>query len=86
MGKKNKKSGGHGAGKPKEEALELQGTVIEAVRDGFRVQLEEHPSVIYCKLAGALRRNFIRVVPGDSVKVEVSPYDLTVGRIVYRVK
>lgn len=82
MGKKNKESGG----KPKEALIELQGVVIEAVKDGFRVQVDDSAHIILCKLGGALRKNFIRVVPGDNVKIDVSPYDLTRGRIIFRIK
>ncbi len=80
--KKNKDSGG----KQKEAAIELQGVVTEAVKNGFRVRLDDSSHTILCTLGGALRKNFIKVVPGDSVKVEVSPYDLGKGRIVFRVR
>lgn len=83
MSKNNKNNGG---GKQKEQAIELEGVVLEAVRDGFRVQINDSAHIILCKLGGALRKNFIRVVPGDKVKIEVSPYDLTQGRITFRVK
>lgn len=70
----------------KEEALELEGTVVEAVKSGFRVQIEEPATVILAHIAGRLRKNFIKIVVGDKVKVEVSPYDLTKGRITFRLK
>jgi translation initiation factor IF-1 len=70
----------------KEESLELEGVVVEAVRGAFKVKLNDTPHIVLCKLAGSLRKNFIRVVPGDSVKVEVSPYDLGRGRITFRNK
>ncbi len=68
----------------KEEAIEVTGIVREAVRGAFRVQLENSEHVVLCHLGGKMRKNYIRVVPGDHVTVELSPYDLTKGRIVYR--
>lgn len=70
----------------KEEALELEGVVVESVKGAFKVRVDNVEKAIFCHLAGNLRRNMIRVVPGDKVKIEVSPYDLTKGRITYRVK
>lgn len=70
----------------KEESLELEGVVIEAVRGAFRVKVDNIEHIVLCKLAGSLRQHMIRVVPGDKVKVDVSPYDLTQGRIIFRVK
>jgi translation initiation factor IF-1 len=72
--------------KAKEEAIEMEGEVIEALPDTFfRIELENGHQVL-AKLAGRLRRNWIRVNPGDRVRVEISPYDLTRGRITYRLK
>jgi translation initiation factor IF-1 len=68
----------------KEEAIEVEGTVAEALANTqFRVELENGHMVL-AHVAGKMRKNFIRIVPGDRVKVEVSPYDLNRGRIVYR--
>jgi translation initiation factor IF-1 len=68
----------------KEEALEVEGTVTQALANTrFRVQLETGMEVL-AHVAGKIRKNFIRIVPGDRVRVELSPYDLTKGRIVYR--
>ena len=68
----------------KEEALEVEGTVTQALANTrFRVTLDSGPSII-AHVAGKMRRHFIRIVPGDRVRVELSPYDLTKGRIVYR--
>ena len=68
----------------KEEALEVEGTVAEALANTqFRVELE-NGHIVLAHVAGKMRKNFIRIVPGDRVKVEVSPYDLNRGRIVYR--
>jgi len=68
----------------KEELLEFDGTVTEVLPDGnFRVKLDnEHEVLAYT--AGKMRRFRIKIFPGDRVKVEVSPYDLSRGRIVYR--
>lgn len=68
----------------KEEAIEVTGIVREAVRGAFRVQLENSEHIVLCHLGGKMRKNYIRVVPGDHVTVEVSPYDFTKGRITYR--
>lgn len=67
----------------KEEAIELSGTVSEAVKNGFRVELENKLFVL-ATIGGKLRKNSIRIVPGDKVRVEVSPYDFTKGRITHR--
>ena len=68
----------------KEEALTIAGSVTEALANArFHVRLETG-NVIQAYLSGKLRRFNIRVVPGDNVQVELSPYDLTQGRIVYR--
>ena len=69
---------------PKEEAIEVEGRVKEALANTqFRVELDIGGEVI-AHVAGRMRKNFIRIIPGDRVKVEISPYDLTRGRIVYR--
>ncbi|MEM8932836.1 MAG: translation initiation factor IF-1 [Acidobacteriota bacterium] len=68
----------------KEEAISLEGRVTEVLgNSNFRVQVTEDHSVL-AKVAGKMRRHRIRVLPGDRVTVEVSPYDLQRGRIVYR--
>ena len=68
----------------KEEAIEVEGTVVEALANTqFRVELE-NGHIVLSHVAGKMRKNFIRIVPGDRVKVEVSPYDLSSGRIIYR--
>ncbi|TET82764.1 MAG: translation initiation factor IF-1 [Anaerolineales bacterium] len=70
----------------KEEKIELEGTVIEALpATQFRVRLDnDHEVLAY--LSGKMRKYYIRILLGDRVRVEVSPYDLTRGRIVYRYK
>ena len=70
----------------KEESLEFTGIVIELLPNAmFKVELEnKHQILAY--VSGKMRTHFIRILPGDRVKVEVSPYDLTKGRITYRLK
>ncbi|RPI19963.1 MAG: translation initiation factor IF-1 [Acidobacteria bacterium] len=71
---------------PKEEAIEVMGTVIETLPNAmFKVQLENGHQVL-AHISGKMRKHFIRILPGDKIKVELSPYDLTRGRIVYRYK
>ncbi|MBI2009063.1 translation initiation factor IF-1 [Candidatus Saccharibacteria bacterium] len=66
------------------EVIELVGTVVEALPGTqFRVELE-NGHIIIAHVAGKMRKNYIRLVPGDRVKVELTPYDLTKGRITYR--
>jgi translation initiation factor IF-1 len=70
----------------KEEAIEVIATVIEPLPNAmFRVELENKHRVL-AHISGKMRKNFIRILPGDKVAVELSPYDLTRGRIVYRYK
>lgn len=68
----------------KEQAIEATGTVVEEVRGAFRVKLDNADHVVLCRLAGKMRKFRIRVVPGDRVRVEMSPYDLSRGRITFR--
>ena len=70
----------------KEEAVEAQGTVVEAIRNAFIVKLDNSEHLVHCIVAGKMRKFFIRVVPGDHVTVAMSPYDLTKGRITFRDK
>jgi translation initiation factor IF-1 len=68
-----------------EDKVALEGEVVESLPNLlFRVQLDMDDHEVLAHLAGKMRRNRIRVLPGDRVRVEVSPYDLTRGRIVYR--
>jgi translation initiation factor IF-1 len=68
----------------KEEAIEVDGVVTEALANTrFRVQIEGGHNVI-AHVAGRMRKHFIRIVPGDKVRVELSPYDLSKGRITFR--
>jgi len=71
-------------GMPKEEAIEVEGIVIETLPNAmFRVELKNGHRVL-SHISGRIRKNFIKILPGDMVVVELSPYDLTRGRIVYR--
>ncbi|MCG6949525.1 MAG: translation initiation factor IF-1 [Acidobacteria bacterium] len=71
---------------PKEEAIEVVATVVEPLPNAmFRVELENGHEVL-AHISGKMRKHFIRILPGDKVLVELSPYDLTRGRIVYRYK
>lgn len=70
----------------KDDVIEVEGTVIEPLPNAmFRVELENGHKVL-AHISGKLRVNFIRILPGDKVKIELSPYDLTRGRITYRLK
>lgn len=71
---------------PKEDSIEVEGKVIEPLPNAmFRVELE-NGHVVLAHISGKMRMNYIRILPGDKVKVELSPYDLTRGRITFRVK
>ncbi|MBI5542916.1 MAG: translation initiation factor IF-1 [Deltaproteobacteria bacterium] len=71
---------------PKDDSIEVEGTVIEPLPNAmFRVELEIGHKVL-AHISGKMRMHFIRILPGDKVKVELSPYDLTRGRITYRAK
>ncbi len=70
----------------KEDVIEVEGTVLEAMPNAmFKVELE-NGHVLLAHISGKLRMNFIRILPGDKVTVEMSPYDLTKGRITWRTK
>ncbi len=70
----------------KEEAVQVEGTVVESLPNAmFRVELE-NKHIVLAHVSGKMRMNFIRILPGDKVMCELSPYDLTRGRIIYRVK
>lgn len=72
---------------PKEEAVKAKGTVTEALRAAmFRVKLDGSGEVILAQVRGKMRKHFIRVLVGDKVDIEMSPYDLTRGRIMFRYK
>jgi len=70
----------------KEDVIEVEGTVIEALPNAmFQVELENGHRIL-AHISGKLRMNFIRILPGDKVTIELSPYDLTRGRITWRGK
>jgi translation initiation factor IF-1 len=71
---------------PKKEAIEVEGTITEALPNAmFRVELANGHKVL-AHISGKIRMHYIRVLPGDKVLIELSPYDLTRGRITYRFK
>lgn len=71
---------------PKKEAIEVEGAVLEALPNAmFRVELPNGHQVL-AHISGKIRMHYIRVLPGDKVLIELSPYDLTRGRITYRLK
>lgn len=70
----------------KDEAIEVEGIVVDKLPNAmFKVQLE-NKHIITAHISGKLRLNFIRIIPGDKVLIEMSPYDLTKGRIIWRDK
>ena len=70
----------------KSDMIELEGTVVEAMPNAmFRVKLENDHEIL-AHISGKIRKNFIRILPGDKVKVEMTPYDLSRGRITFRLK
>ncbi len=69
---------------PKEDSIEVQGTIIETLPNAmFRVELENGHKVL-AHISGKMRMHYIKILPGDKVTLELSPYDLTRGRITYR--
>ena len=79
-------TGGPALPKPKEDAIVLEGTVVEPLPNAmFRVELENGHKVL-AHISGKMRMHYIRILPGDKVVVELSPYDLSRGRITYRYK
>ena len=71
---------------PKEEAIEVEGTIQESLPNAmFRVELQNGHTILG-HISGKMRMHYIRILPGDKVKVELSPYDLTRGRITYRMR
>ncbi|MDR2358535.1 MAG: translation initiation factor IF-1 [Prevotellaceae bacterium] len=71
---------------PKQSAIERDGTIIEALSNAmFRVELD-NGHVIIAHISGKMRMHYIRILPGDKVRVEMSPYDLSKGRISFRYK
>ena len=70
----------------KEETIQMQGEIVETLPNAtFRVKLENGP-IVLGHISGKMRMHYIRILPGDKVTVELTPYDLTRGRIVFRAK
>lgn len=70
----------------KEDTIEVNGTVVEPLPNAmFKVKLENDHEIL-CHISGKMRMFYIKILPGDKVRVELSPYDLTRGRIIYRFK
>ncbi len=71
----------------KEDAIEVTATVLETLPNAmFKVALENNQHQVLAHISGKMRKNFIRILPGDRVLIELSPYDLSRGRITYRYK
>ena len=71
---------------PKKDEIEIEGIVTEALPNAmFKVKIDEEHEIL-ATLSGRIRMNFVRIVPGDKVRVVLSPYDLTRGRIIWRVR
>ena len=70
----------------KSDSIEVEGVVVEALPNAmFKVKLE-NGHIVLAHISGKIRRNYIKILPGDRVKVELTPYDLTKGRITYRLR
>ena len=68
------------------DVIEIEGTILESMPNAmFRVKLQNDHEIL-AHISGKIRKNFIRILPGDKVKVEMTPYDLTRGRITFRLK
>ena len=69
----------------KEEAIQVEGVVVEPLPNAmFRVKLQNNDHMVLAHISGKMRKYYIRILPGDRVTLEISPYDLTKGRITYR--
>lgn len=72
---------------PKGDNIEAEGTVVECLRNAmFKVKLNNGGHIVTCTISGKIRMHYIKVLEGDTVKIEMSPYDITKGRITYRNK
>ena len=70
----------------KSDAMILEGEVVENLPNTlFRVKLKEVEKVVLCYLSGKMRKNYIKILPGDKVRIEITPYDKDRGRIIYRI-
>lgn len=71
----------------KDNVTLVEGEVIENLPNTlFRIKLNDSEKIILCYLSGKMRKNYIKILPGDKVRMEITPYDLNRGRIVYRIK
>ncbi len=68
------------------DVIEFEGTILESLPNAMFIVKLENDHEILAHISGKIRKNFIRILPGDKVKVEMTPYDLTRGRITYRLK
>jgi len=71
---------------PKEQAIEVEAVVDETLPNAFFKVRLENDHIVLAHISGKMRKNYIRILPGDKVRVELSPYDLSRGRITYRYK
>ena len=69
----------------KEATIEVDGKVLDSIKDDYKVELENGHQIL-AHISGKLRMNYIKILPGDKVKIELSPYDLNRGRITWRAK
>lgn len=70
----------------KDDVIVVEGEVVENLPNTlFRVKVSESEQMLLCYLSGKMRKHYIKILPGDKVRVELTPYDLTRGRIVYRI-
>lgn len=70
----------------KDDVLVVEGEVLENLPNTlFKVKLNEGEKVVLCYLSGKMRKNYIKILPGDKVRIEITPYDLNRGRIIYRI-
>ncbi|HEY2004746.1 MAG TPA: translation initiation factor IF-1 [Candidatus Saccharimonadia bacterium] len=84
MSARNRNQSGTSGKKPTKEVIELEGTVLETLPNAlFKVELE-NGHVVLAHISGKMRMHYIRIIPGDRVALEMTPYDLTKGRITYR--
>ncbi len=85
MSRHRRGTGGGAPGSVKEEAIEVEGSVVQALGAGrYRIQVDDTDHVPICKAGGKMSRFRIKITQGDRVRLELSPYDLTRGRITYR--
>jgi translation initiation factor IF-1 len=83
---KDRQKGGQQSRVEKEDSIEMEAVVLETLPNAtFKVELDKGYKIL-AHISGKMRKNFIRILPGDKVIVEISPYDITRGRIIYRYK